>query len=328
MRSAAGKESLWQLLADLARRPWRRVRAAAYSDELAASQWWPAGTLLDLQRARLRRLVWHCFLNVPHWVEVLPRHLSPSAIERLDGAAHLPIGAAEARRAAPRRFVASTGERVGELRRTAGTRGAPQPVAVDVDALEQQRANRLRSEVWAGSPPGRVIAAWGRDAVREPRSLDATELDALEIALERAEGAVLSGPGPSLSALAATLAGRPSGVASVIARGADPQRGGARLAERLGARLHRFYGTTEFGVVAASCGHSESAALHVHAENFLVEIVDASGQPLPPGHTGRLLVTDLSNYATPYLRHETGDSGRLLDVACACGRALPLVEIG
>jgi phenylacetate-coenzyme A ligase PaaK-like adenylate-forming protein len=39
------------------------------------------------------------------------------------------------------------------------------------------------------------------------------------------------------------------------------------------------------------------------------------------------LVTDLYNYAAPYLRHDLGNLGRLAPTACGCGRSLPLLDV-
>ncbi len=344
------RESLFQLVTDLVRRSWSRVDSTHYLDDYLASEWLPTEALADLQRAKLRRLVWHCFLNVPWYRARIGAAVAPSEIERLDGLAALPIATAEDRRDA-RAFVAATEQPVGELRRTHGTRGARQPVVVDVESLDRQLAVRLRSEAWAGARPQKIVAAWGRDALREARALDRAELAALVVALERARGAVVSGPGPSLGALAeymnshgagirgavqsrargaaswlfAQLAG-PSPVAAVIARGEDPGGGGARLAETLGAPLRRWYGAAEVGVIAASCDRSGDA-LHVHADHLIVEVVDGAGRPVPDGAAGRVLITDLHNHAAPYLRHELGDRARFTGRACACGRALPLVEL-
>jgi phenylacetate-CoA ligase len=60
----------------------------------------------------------------------------------------------------------------------------------------------------------------------------------------------------------------------------------------------------------------------VQSERLLVEIVDDNGAPCPPGATGRVVITDLHNFATPLLRYEIGD---LAEVAppCPCGRGLP-----
>lgn len=311
-RAPAERETLVRLVGDLLRRSWRKVGAAHYLDDYAESEWLPAGELRELQLAKLRRLVWHCFLNVPFYASRMP---APSEIERLDGSERLPITGAVERRDAEL-FVAATLEPLGVERRTAGTMGPPLPVIIDAVALERQLAVRRRAERWAGA--SRIVALWGHDLLRAPRPLSASELSSLRAELRGR--VVVSGPGPALDELAASLDGTPR-VGAVIARGG----GGQKLAARLGARWVPWYMTAEHGVIAAPC--ESGAALHVQADHLLVEIVGSDGRALPAGATGRVLVTDLHNYAAPYLRYDVGDRGRLVDGICACGRALPLVEL-
>ena len=335
-----GRETLVQLVSDLLRMPWEKVDWRHYLDDYQASQWLPPTPLRELQLAKLRRLVWHCFLNVPWYGPRIDEHFRPSTIERLEGLARIPIvRAADRGDEAP--FVSITNEPVVEELRTGGSTGKARTVRLDADARERRTAVRLRVERWAGAPPGKLVAAWGRESAHAPRALDGAEVNALTIALKQVRGAVVSGPGPSLAQLASALKGAPversglfgrllgRGAASgVIVRGEDADEGGAQLAALLAARLTRVYATAEVGMVAATCDRAPSdRAMHVQADHVIVEILDGDGRVLPPGATGRVYVTDLHNYAAPYLRYELGDLGRLLPQPCACGRALPLVEI-
>jgi phenylacetate-CoA ligase len=43
------------------------------------------------------------------------------------------------------------------------------------------------------------------------------------------------------------------------------------------------------------------------------------------GREGRVVITNLHNYAMPFIRYEIGDVGALSDKACPCGRGLPLL---
>jgi phenylacetate-CoA ligase len=327
------RETLLQLVSDLIRQSWVKVDARHYLDDYVASQWLPPTALKQLQLAKLRRLVWHCFLQVPYYRGRLAGAIAPSEIEALESPAPLPVVAAGPWRSDEAR--AET-EEIAVERRTAGTRGQALPVFVDAAALERQVALRLRSERWAGAPPGRVVALWGHDLLRAPRPFVDGEVRSLGSALARTGRAVVSGPGSSLGELAEGLgaAGRwswrsigraPLEASAVIVRGEDPSGGGTRLAKRMGARAVSWYGTAEHGVIAAPC--ERSTAMHVHADHLLVEIVDDCGRVLPPGTAGRVVVTDLHNYAAPYLRYDLGDEGRLLPQPCPCGRALPLFEL-
>ena len=53
--------------------------------------------------------------------------------------------------------------------------------------------------------------------------------------------------------------------------------------------------------------------------------MDDAGFPAAPGTPGRILVTDLTNFAMPFIRYETGDVGVWADNPCACGRPFPLL---
>ncbi len=83
------------------------------------------------------------------------------------------------------------------------------------------------------------------------------------------------------------------------------------------------YGSREFMNLGMECEHH--AGYHLASDNVLVEVVDASDRPVEPGCAGRIVVTDLRNTATPFIRYEIGDIGVLEDpeAPCACGRPFP-----
>lgn len=83
----------------------------------------------------------------------------------------------------------------------------------------------------------------------------------------------------------------------------------------LGLQAADAYSTQEVGYIALQC--PLGGLYHVMAETMIVEIVDANGLPCAPGESGRVLVTDLRNLATPLVRYETGDTPRSADLAPA-----------
>lgn len=87
------------------------------------------------------------------------------------------------------------------------------------------------------------------------------------------------------------------------------------LMERIfGCPVYNRYGLSETGIVAIECSLREG--LHLNQEILHMEQV-----PDAFGHT-QLVVTDLLNRGMPLLRYETGDTGRLMEEPCACGRGL------
>lgn len=82
------------------------------------------------------------------------------------------------------------------------------------------------------------------------------------------------------------------------------------------------YGSAELsGIVGQEC--ETKTGLHVNTELSLVEVL-RDGEPCSEGERGRLVVTNLRNLATPFIRYEQGDSAVVLD-DCACGRYMPLI---
>ena len=83
------------------------------------------------------------------------------------------------------------------------------------------------------------------------------------------------------------------------------------------------YGGRDSGFISHEC---PSGGMHILSDAVIVEIVDASGRPVPPGVSGEIVVTDLYSQEAPFLRYATGDIGVAAERDCPCGRPLPLLE--
>jgi phenylacetate-CoA ligase len=83
------------------------------------------------------------------------------------------------------------------------------------------------------------------------------------------------------------------------------------------------YGANEFGYVALQC--PETTHYHILSEHLLVEVLDDEGNPAESGSKGRMVITDLHNFATPLIRYEIGDYA-VMGSSCSCGRGLPVLE--
>lgn len=71
--------------------------------------------------------------------------------------------------------------------------------------------------------------------------------------------------------------------------------------------------------VAGECEHR--CGLHFAEDHFLPEIIDpATGEVLPEGESGELVVTTPTKEGIPLLRYRTRDITQITREACACGR--------
>lgn len=101
----------------------------------------------------------------------------------------------------------------------------------------------------------------------------------------------------------------------------------ATLEARLGLMAVDHYGLSEIigPGVAAEC--SERQGLHINEDHFLPEVIDPdTGERLPDGVVGELVLTCVTKEALPLLRYRTRDRTRLLREPCACGRTTVRME--
>lgn len=69
------------------------------------------------------------------------------------------------------------------------------------------------------------------------------------------------------------------------------------------------YSNEENGVIGQDEGINN--VFVINEANYIVEICDKTGKQLPEGELGRIIVTDLYNYAMPMIRYDTGDMGAI-----------------
>jgi phenylacetate-CoA ligase len=79
------------------------------------------------------------------------------------------------------------------------------------------------------------------------------------------------------------------------------------------------YGCEEIGTIASECKAHEG--LHVFGEGLYLEI-ESDNEVMP----GRMLITDLVNYAMPLIRYDIGDAAILMSGKCPCGKTLPRLK--
>lgn len=100
-----------------------------------------------------------------------------------------------------------------------------------------------------------------------------------------------------------------------------------RIEEMSGIKAYDIYGLSEMigpGVGTECC---QQAGLHIFEDHFLPEIIDPqTGDPLPDGEEGELVLTTLSKQAMPMIRYRTRDVTRIIPEVCACGRTIRRIE--
>jgi len=111
--------------------------------------------------------------------------------------------------------------------------------------------------------------------------------------------------------------------------GAEPWTAEMRreIEHRLGLDPIDTYGLSEIVGPGVSGECTYHCGLHINEDHFLAEIVHPeTGEPLPYGEKGELVLTALTKEALPVIRYRTGDITRLDPGTCKCGRTMVRME--
>jgi phenylacetate-coenzyme A ligase PaaK-like adenylate-forming protein len=93
-----------------------------------------------------------------------------------------------------------------------------------------------------------------------------------------------------------------------------------RLMSWFSCSIHNAYASQEAGVIGVHCGHP-SGGIHIIRDAAIVEVRTEDGELHSEG-SGEMVVTNLTNWAMPFLRYLTGDAVTFKSYhRCACGRS-------
>ncbi|MGE5239989.1 MAG: phenylacetate--CoA ligase family protein [Chloroflexota bacterium] len=105
--------------------------------------------------------------------------------------------------------------------------------------------------------------------------------------------------------------------------GAEPytEETRAKIEGLLGIDVYNSYGLSEMNGPGVAFECSEKEGMHLWEDNFLLEIIDPdTGEGLPDGEEGEMVLTTLCREGMPILRYRTRDMTRIIPGECRCGR--------
>ncbi len=111
--------------------------------------------------------------------------------------------------------------------------------------------------------------------------------------------------------------------------GAEPWSDSMRqsIEQRMNIDALDIYGLSEIIGPGVSSECLEKQGLHIFEDHFYPEIIDpVSGQPLPEGEQGELVITCMTKQALPLLRYRTRDITSITREPCPCGRTFARME--
>ncbi len=108
-------------------------------------------------------------------------------------------------------------------------------------------------------------------------------------------------------------------------RWGDLMRG--RIANELEIELFDIYGLTEVYGPGIAIDCPKHQGMHYWDDFLYFEIIDSdTGEVLPIGEMGELVITTLSKEAAPLIRYRTHDITRIIPDTCTCGSTYPMID--
>jgi phenylacetate-CoA ligase len=107
--------------------------------------------------------------------------------------------------------------------------------------------------------------------------------------------------------------------------GAEPWSNKMRgeIESQLNIKAADIYGLSEIIGPGVACECHEQQGLHINEDHFYPEIIDPiTGEILPDGEKGELVLTTITKEGMPMIRYRTRDLTVLNRSACGCGRTL------
>jgi phenylacetate-CoA ligase len=350
-RSALGEARFRAYMTAFNQTHWMITRDVEhYYETLRKTQWLSPSQTRELQDEKLRRLVRHCYRNVPYYrAKMQEMKLRPEDIQGQADLHKLPmLTKADIRQHLYFDIMSENHDKSQVLKiSTSGSTGEPFVCFADRAQLEFRWAATLRAQEWTGYKFGDpTVRLWHQtigmsksqamkehaDALLSNRTfipvfeLSDENLARMVRTIASAEPVLMDGYAEALDLFAHFVKGKGSGAVrpKAIMSSAQtlPEPSRRLIEEAFGCKVFDKYGSREFSGIAYEC--EAHAGHHVVAEGYLVEVL-RDGRPAAPGEVGEVVITDLNNFCMPFVRYRIGDLAEAMDpnAACSCGRGAP-----
>ena len=308
------------------------------------------GEIKDLQLKRLKETVERIYSNVPYYKKKLDEAgVTPDSIKSLDDLKRIPFTTKDdLRENYPFGLFASPMKDIVRIHASSGTTGKPTVVGYTKNDLDTWSEAIARLACAAGATEddiaqisfgyGLFTGGFGLHYGLEkvglaiiPASTGNTEK---QIMLMKDFGTTLLVSTPSYALYMSEVAEK-MGIdikkdlklkIGMFGSEGSTEEMRQEIEKRWGMTATENYGLSEImgPGVAGEC--TEKCGMHVSDDLFIVEIINPeTGEVLPEGEVGELVITNIKKEGIPLLRYRTKDITYLDNTPCKCGRTTPRI---
>ena len=300
--------------------------------------------LHELQSRRLRALVQRVYENVPFYKTKFDEmDLTPQDIKGIEDLYRLPFTVKQdLRDNYPFKLLATPMSEIVEIHASSGTTGKPTTVAMTKNDLSLWSEMSARALSCAGVNKNSVVqvsygyglftggfgAHYGTQSIGAavlPMSVGNTRKQLMLMHDYKTTHLACTPSYAATLAEALYNSGKTTNDISLQAGifGAEPWSEELRhsIEEKLNLEAYDIYGLSEIMGPGVAMECSEHNGLHIWEDLFYPEIIDPNtGEVLPDGEEGELVITTLTKEALPLIRYRTRDISSLSHEKCSCGR--------
>jgi phenylacetate-CoA ligase len=311
--------------------------------QLEKSQWWTRAQLLELQNKKLRAIIQHAYNNVPFYRRLFKQHdIRPEDIQEKKDLLILPVLTKEEIKKNISDMVAKNipSSRVMSAY-SSGSTGAPLKYYLDKGSYSAGWAQTFRCWSWAGYGIGDPYVKIGleerssirknlqdflmntqyvgfsgihrtniRDIITQIRSFHPkiirSNTDFIYPIAKMMEQEDLYYSGATVTTTASILFPHYRNL----------------VEKQFNCRIMDAYGG-EGTPVSFQCEKGEH--YHIAEEDVIVEFMKED-EYVAEEEPGKIIITNLNNYAMPLIHYDLNDVGQFLEGTCSCGRNLPLMK--
>jgi phenylacetate-CoA ligase len=300
--------------------------------------------LIQMQNRKLRALVKHSYMNVPYYRNLFQKvNLDPDEIKTIDDLRKIPITRKKDIIDLPVEEITASNITVDHcvVWRTSGTTGIPLTVR---NEYKTRLINKLMNARWHLECGDRVNYRHmdlGGDLAFNPGNLFRkiglypTKWISPYIDVKKQIEEIITYDPRTLLSMPSILEEVTREIIEENIKGLDirhvfsgneyldePTR--RLIQETFNVDVFQKYGSSENSIIASEC--NQHIGLHTITDLNIVEMT-RDGELVSTGDEGEVTVTNLLNYAMPFIRYDLEDIGLLLGDTCPCGNCSPLVKI-
>ncbi|MHC3130101.1 MAG: phenylacetate--CoA ligase family protein [Candidatus Bathyarchaeota archaeon] len=314
-----------------------------FLSELEEKQWWSPEEIKIEQDDKLNKLIKHSYENVPYWRELFNKlKLRPSDIKTKDDLRKLPVLSKDDIRKNLDRMLAENFPKKRFIEKhSSGSTGEPLKYYVDKEKYSWNLASMLCCWKWAGYEFGQKwvrVQLWPHSKLSEKvldklarctyigtYKFDDEAIEKAVLLIKRKKPRIIRGYTSAIYLIAKFMKENEvekfKAQAVITTSETIFPHYRSLIEEQFDCKVYDVYG----GEGMTLCGQCERGNYHIDDNSVVVEFLKDDGNNARSGELANIIVTDLTNFAMPFIRYRIQDLGKPLDRICNCGRGLSLM---